>query len=34
VGTRNAVWRTLWDEGVDFLNVDDLKGAAEFWEGE
>ncbi|KAH9882317.1 hypothetical protein J1614_000553 [Plenodomus biglobosus] len=33
VGTRNAVWRTLWDEGVDLLNVDDLKGAAEFWEG-
>ncbi|KAF2125357.1 hypothetical protein P153DRAFT_370029 [Dothidotthia symphoricarpi CBS 119687] len=33
VGTRNFVWRLLWDEGVDFLNVDDLKGAAEFWEG-
>lgn len=33
VGTRNAVWRTLWDEGVDILNVDDLQGAAEFWEG-
>ncbi|KAF2851854.1 hypothetical protein T440DRAFT_467118 [Plenodomus tracheiphilus IPT5] len=33
VGTRNAVWRMLWDEGVDLLNVDDLKGAAEFWEG-
>lgn len=32
VGTRNAVWRTLWDEGVDFLNVDDLAGAAKFWE--
>ncbi|KAI8933062.1 hypothetical protein NX059_009707 [Plenodomus lindquistii] len=32
VGTRNAVWRMLWDEGVDLLNVDDLKGAAEFWE--
>lgn len=33
VGTRNAVWRTLWDEGVDLLNVDDLEGAANFWEG-
>ncbi|KAF2462770.1 uncharacterized protein BDR25DRAFT_308150 [Lindgomyces ingoldianus] len=32
VGTRNAVWRTLIDEGVDILNVDDLKGCAEFWE--
>ncbi|KAF2871267.1 hypothetical protein BDV95DRAFT_495232 [Massariosphaeria phaeospora] len=33
IGTRNAVWRTLWDEEADLLNVDDLKGAAEFWEG-
>jgi hypothetical protein len=33
VGTRNAIWRTLWDEGVDLLNVDDLKGASEFWTG-
>lgn len=33
IGTRNAVWRILWDEGVDLLNVDDLKGASEFWEG-
>ncbi|KAH5267410.1 hypothetical protein HBI70_131630 [Parastagonospora nodorum] len=33
VGTRNAIWRTLWDEGVDLLNVDDLKGCSEFWEG-
>jgi hypothetical protein len=33
IGTRNAVWRILWDEGVDLLNVDDLVGAAEFWEG-
>lgn len=32
VGTRNAVWRVLWDEGVDLLNVDDLQGASEFWE--
>ncbi|KAI1342211.1 PLC-like phosphodiesterase [Xylariaceae sp. FL0016] len=33
VGTRNAVWRQLWDAGVDLLNVDDLEAAAEFWEG-
>lgn len=33
VGTRNAVWRTLWNEGVDLLNADDLQGVAEFWEG-
>ncbi|KAF1994863.1 hypothetical protein P154DRAFT_475301 [Amniculicola lignicola CBS 123094] len=32
IGTRNAVWRILWDEGVDILNVDDLKAAAGFWE--
>lgn len=34
IGTRNAVWRILWDSGVDLLNVDDLEGAAEFWENE
>ncbi|KAF1832187.1 hypothetical protein BDW02DRAFT_571342 [Decorospora gaudefroyi] len=33
IGTRNAVWRILWDEGVDLLNVDDLEAAAGFWEG-
>ena len=22
----------LWDAGVDLLNVDDLEGAANFWE--
>jgi hypothetical protein len=33
VGTRNAVWRTLWDEGVALLNADDLDGAVGFWEG-
>ncbi|CAO2647246.1 Nn.00g081680.m01.CDS01 [Neocucurbitaria sp. VM-36] len=33
IGTRNAVWRTLWDENVDLVNVDDLRAAAEFWEG-
>jgi hypothetical protein len=32
VGTRNAIWRVLWDEGVSLLNVDDLEGAANFWE--
>jgi hypothetical protein len=34
IGTRNAVWRTLWDEGVDLLNVDDLAGVAGFWESQ
>lgn len=34
IGTRNAVWRTLLDEGVALLNVDDLEGAAAFWEME
>lgn len=33
VGTRNGVWRSLYDGGVDLLNVDDLEGAANFWEG-
>jgi hypothetical protein len=32
LGTRNAVWRTLLEEGVALLNVDDLQGAADFWE--
>lgn len=34
VRTRNAIWRTLWEEGIDLLNVDDLKAAADFWKGE
>ncbi|EKG18744.1 hypothetical protein MPH_03970 [Macrophomina phaseolina MS6] len=34
IGTRNAVWRTLIDAGVDLLNVDDLAGAAGLWERE
>ncbi|PSK36684.1 Altered inheritance of mitochondria protein 6 [Elsinoe australis] len=34
VGTRNAVWRQLYDEGVDLLNVDDLQAAANFWDGD
>lgn len=33
IGTRNSVWQTLWEEGVDLLNVDDLEGAARYWEG-
>ena len=32
VGTRNAIWRILWDAGVDLLNVDDLEGCANFWQ--
>lgn len=28
ISTRNYVWRTLMDEGVDILNVDDLPSAA------
>jgi len=34
IGTRNAIWRILWDAGVDLLNVDDLEGAANFWENQ
>lgn len=33
IGTRNGVWRSLWDNGVDILNADDLEGIANFWEG-
>lgn len=33
VGTRNAVWRILWEGGVDLINVDDLVAASNFWEG-
>jgi len=32
IGTRNAVWKILWNQGVDLINVDDLEGAAGFWE--
>lgn len=32
VGTRNGVWKQLWEEGVDFLNADDVRGVAGFWE--
>lgn len=32
IGTRNAIWRTLWNEGADLLNVDDLSGIANFWQ--
>jgi hypothetical protein len=31
IGTRNAVWRTLLNEGVTLVNVDDVNGAADFW---
>ena len=31
IGTRNAIWRILWDAGVDLLNFEDLEGAANFW---
>jgi hypothetical protein len=34
IGTRNAVWRALINEGVGLLNVDDLEGAARFWESQ
>ena len=33
VGTRNGIWRLLWDAGADLLNCDDLEGAANAWEG-
>lgn len=32
IGTRNAVWRILWEAGADLLNVDDLEGAVNFWQ--
>jgi len=32
IGTRNAIWRILWDAGADLINVDDLEAAAEFWQ--
>ncbi|KAK5747081.1 hypothetical protein LTR17_000213 [Elasticomyces elasticus] len=34
VTTRNAMWRTLWNAGVDLLNVDDLEAAADYWQGD
>jgi hypothetical protein len=34
IGTRNAVWRTLWDNGVTLVNVDDVVAAANFWEND
>ncbi|KAH8887224.1 hypothetical protein GQ53DRAFT_809236 [Thozetella sp. PMI_491] len=30
VSTRDAIWKILWDAGVDLLNVDDLEAAANF----
>lgn len=32
IGTRNAIWRILWDAGADLINVDDLEGAVNFWQ--
>ena len=32
IGTRNAIWRTFVDNGVDLLNADDLEAAVEFWQ--
>ncbi|KAK6004747.1 hypothetical protein QM012_008609 [Aureobasidium pullulans] len=31
---RNAIWRTLWNEGATLINADDLAGCANFWEGD
>jgi len=28
ISTRNGIWRQLWTEGVDLINVDDLEAAA------
>ncbi len=28
IGLRNRLWEVLVEEGVDVLNVDDLKGAS------
>ena len=28
ISTRNSIWRNLWSEGVDLINVDDLEAAA------
>ncbi|KAK4542247.1 hypothetical protein LTR36_006900 [Oleoguttula mirabilis] len=33
IGTRNAIWRILYDAGADLINVDDLEGAANYWQG-
>ncbi|KAF2398807.1 hypothetical protein EJ06DRAFT_91814 [Trichodelitschia bisporula] len=34
IGLRNKVWRVLVREGVDYLNVDDLRGVSKgFWRG-
>jgi len=34
IADRNAVWRLLWDEGADLINVDDVASFADFWEME
>lgn len=33
IATRNAIWRTLVDNGCDLLNVDALEDVVEFWQG-
>ena len=30
ISTRNGIWRTLWSEGVDLINADDVVSAAGF----
>lgn len=31
IGLRNGVWKQLWNEGVDFINADDVAAAAGLW---
>ena len=31
IGVRNGVWKQLWNEGVDFINADDVAAAAGLW---
>lgn len=33
ISTRNGIWRQLKSEGVDFINADDLEGAAGLSDG-
>ena len=33
VGTRNAIWRQLWNEGADLINADDVLAAAGYGGG-
>ncbi|KAF1991162.1 hypothetical protein K402DRAFT_443930 [Aulographum hederae CBS 113979] len=34
IGTRNAIWRVLIDEGSDLINVDDLEAGSTLWKME